>query len=102
MVAIEFSSLRATSVSSCAGAAPGRLAVTVTIGRSMSGKFWIFIRWKPSRPARVSMMNSSTAGIGFRMHQAETFMAGFRWRGSGRAGGERRRFRAWTPGGQAR
>ena len=37
-VAIEFSSLRATSVSSVAGAAPGSEASTVTIGNSMSGK----------------------------------------------------------------
>ena len=42
-VAIEFSILRATSVSSCDGDAPGSDAVTVTVGRSMSGKFWIFI-----------------------------------------------------------
>ena len=45
-VAIEFSILRATSVSSCAGDAPGSDAVTVTVGRSMSGKFWIFIARK--------------------------------------------------------
>ena len=43
-VATLFSILRATSVSSCAGLAPGRLAVTLTVGRSMSGKFWIFMR----------------------------------------------------------
>ena len=38
-VAIEFSILRATSVSSCDGEAPGKLAVTVTVGKSRSGKF---------------------------------------------------------------
>ena len=42
-VAIEFSILRATSVSICAGAAPGSDATTVTVGRSMSGNCWIFI-----------------------------------------------------------
>ena len=36
IVATEFSILRATSVSICAGAAPGSEAVTVTVGRSMS------------------------------------------------------------------
>src|SRR5213083_2648041 len=71
-VAIEFSILRATSVSSCAGDAPGSDAVTVTVGRSMSGKFWIFIALKLISPVSVSMMKSSTAGIGLRMHQAET------------------------------
>ena len=37
-VATEFSSLRATSVSSWAGAAPASEALMVTIGSSMSGK----------------------------------------------------------------
>ena len=73
-VATEFSILRATSVSSCAGAAPGRTAVTVTVGRSMSGKFWIFIDWKPIRPTSVSMMNSSTDGVGLRIDQDETLI----------------------------
>ena len=75
-VATEFSILRATSVSICAGAAPGRLAVTVTVGRSMSGNCWIFMRLKAITPSRVSMTNSSIAGIGLRIDQAETFMAG--------------------------
>src|SRR5436190_2552298 len=74
-VAIEFSILRATSVSSCAGDAPGSAAVTVTVGRSMSGKFWIFIARKLIRPTSVSMMNSSIPGIGFRIDQAETLIA---------------------------
>ena len=73
-VATEFSILRATSVSSCAGDAPGSEAVTVTVGRSMSGKFWIFIARKPSTPASVSMTNSRMAGVGLRIDQAETFM----------------------------
>src|SRR5438105_2203531 len=102
-VASEFSILRATSVSSCAGDAPGSDAVTITVGKSMSGKFWIFIALKLISPVSVSMMNvsawcirnpipavllfimltlpglmsmmkSSTAGIGLRMHQAETFI----------------------------
>ena len=65
-MAIEFSILRATSVSSCAGAAPGSAAVTVTVGRSMSGKFCTFIALKDSMPAKVSSTNSITAGIGLR------------------------------------
>ena len=73
-VAIEFSILRATSVSICAGDAPGSEAVTVIVGRSMSGKFWIFIARKPSRPTSVSMMNSRIAGVGLRIDQAETFI----------------------------
>ncbi len=44
-VAIESSSLRATSVSICAGLAPGSAAVTDTVGRSTSGNCWIFIPW---------------------------------------------------------
>src|SRR5687768_4399368 len=72
--ASEFSILRATSVSICAGEAPGSEAVTVTIGRSMSGKFWIFIAWKPSRPARVSMMKSRMDGVGLRIDQDETLI----------------------------
>ena len=46
----------------------------MTVGRSMSGKFWIFIARKLIRPTSVSMMNSSTAGIGLRIDQAETFI----------------------------
>src|SRR5882762_8820368 len=74
-VATEFSIFRATSVSSCAGEAPGNDADTITVGRSMSGKFWIFIDLKLIRPTSVSMMNKSIDGIGLRMHQAETFIA---------------------------
>jgi len=74
-VATEFSIFRATSVSSCDGEAPGSEAVTMTVGRSMSGKFWIFIDLKLIRPTSVSMMNNSIDGIGLRMHQAETFIA---------------------------
>src|SRR5580765_5747420 len=90
-VAIEFSILRATSVSSCAGDAPGSDAVTITVGRSMSGKFWIFIVLKLITPVSVSMMKSSTAGIGLRMHQAETFtfMVASLAGGDGRAGARR-------------
>src|SRR5215217_7075153 len=74
-VAIEFSILRATSVSSWAGEAPGSVAVVMIVGRSMSGKFWIFIDRKLIRPRIVSMMNSSTAGTGFWIDQRETLMA---------------------------
>src|SRR5882724_10673361 len=45
----------------------------VTVGRSMSGKFWIFIALKPSSPAKVSMMKSRIAGVGLRMDQEDTF-----------------------------
>ena len=38
-VAILSSSLRATSVSSCAGAAPSSFALTMIVGNSISGKF---------------------------------------------------------------
>src|SRR6218665_3882586 len=74
LVASEFSILRATSVSSWAGDAPGSEATTVTVGSSMSGKFWIFIALKLTRPTSVSMMNSSTPGMGLRMDQEETFI----------------------------
>src|SRR5215216_4318486 len=74
-VETEFSILRATSVSSCAGDAPGSDAEMMTVGRSMSGKFWIFIALKLIMPTIVSMMNNSIDGIGLRMHQAETFIA---------------------------
>src|ERR1044071_9235444 len=85
-VAIEFSILRATSVSSCAGEAPGSEAVTVTVGRSMSGKFWIFIALKASSPASVSMMNSRTDGIGLRIDQDETLIMRASLRGGGLRG----------------
>src|SRR5439155_21296439 len=90
-VATWFSIRRATSVSSCEGEAPGSDAVTITVGRSMSGKFWIFIVLKLITPVSVSMMKSSTAGIGLRMHQAETFtfMVASLAGGYGRAGARR-------------
>ncbi len=75
VVAMAFSILRATSVSSWPGAAPGRAAVTITTGRSMSGKFCTFIARNDSRPAKVSSTNSIAAGMGLRMDQAERFMA---------------------------
>src|SRR5688500_1249473 len=77
-VATEFSILRATSVSSCDGEALGSEADTMTVGRSMSGNCWIFIALKLITPTMVSMMNSSIAGIGLRMHHADTltFIAG--------------------------
>jgi hypothetical protein len=68
---------RATSVSICAGAAPGRLAVTLTMGRSMSGNCWIFIARKPSSPAAVSMMKSRIEGTGLAMDQRETLNTAF-------------------------
>jgi hypothetical protein len=74
-VATAFSILRATSVSIWAGAAPGSDAVTVTVGSSRSGKFWIFMALKLMAPASVSSTNNMTAAIGLRMDQADTFMA---------------------------
>src|SRR5688572_11920605 len=71
---MEFSILRATSVSSCEGEAPGSVAVTITVGRSMSGKFWIFIARNAIAPASVSRMKSRIAGIGLRIDQDETFI----------------------------
>ena len=73
-MAIAFSILRATSVSSWAGAAPGSRAVTRTVGKSMSGKFCTFIAWNDSIPAKLSRTNSITAGTGLRMDQDETFI----------------------------
>ena len=73
-VATEFSILRATSVSSCDGDAPGSAAEIVTVGSSMSGKFCTFMLLKLYSPSRVSRMKSSTAGIGLRIDQAETLM----------------------------
>jgi hypothetical protein len=73
-VATAFSILRPTSVSICAGAAPGRVAVTVTVGRSMSMNCWMRIALKAIRPESVSITNSNTAGIGLRIDQAETFI----------------------------
>ena len=66
--------MRATSVSSCAGDAQGSDAVTMIVGRSMFGTFWIFIDRKLIRPRIVSMMNSSTDGTGFWIDQRETLM----------------------------
>ena len=74
VVAMAFSILRATSDSSWPGAAPGSTAVTMTTGRSISGKFCTFMARNDSRPARVSSTNSMTAGIGLRMDQADRFM----------------------------
>ena len=73
-VAIEFSILRATSFSSCPGAAPGSEALTVTVGKSRSGKFWTFIDCQDKMPASVSSTKIISDGIGFRIDQAETFM----------------------------
>ena len=76
-VAMAFSSLRATSVSICAGAAPGSDAVTLIVGRSMSGKFCTFIALKDMMPPKQSSTNSMTAGMGLRIDQEETLsMAG--------------------------
>ena len=72
--ATEFSILRATAVSSCAGAAPGSEAETMTIGRSMSGMFWIFMARKPMRPASVKSRNNRMAGIGLRIDQEDTLI----------------------------
>src|SRR5262245_64875032 len=53
------------------------------MGRSMSGKFWIFIALKPYRPNSVSMMKNRMLGIGFLIDHAETFMMRSRLLGSG-------------------
>ena len=74
-VAIEFSILRATSVSRVAGAAPGKLASTVTMGNSMSGKSCTPIARNDNTPAIDSRINSRIAGIGCRIEKAEKFIA---------------------------
>jgi hypothetical protein len=73
-VAMESSSLRATSVSSCAGAAPSSVAVTVTIGSSTSGKSCTAVARKASRPASVTSRNVRTTATGLRMAVVEKFM----------------------------
>src|SRR5581483_2440051 len=75
MLAILSSILRVTSVSICVGVAPGRLAVTDTAGKSMSGKFWIDSILNDTSPATVIRMNSRIDGMGLRIAQAEKFMA---------------------------
>src|SRR3569832_1069403 len=82
-VAIAFSSLRATSVSSCAGAAPGSAALTRTLGKSMSGKFCTFLARNASKPANVRSTKNNTAGIGLRIDQDETFRTAPSPRGRG-------------------
>ena len=72
--AMAFSILRATSVSIWAGAVPGKLAVTLMVGRSMSGKFCTFIELNETMPAKHSMTNSMTEGIGFLIDQDETLI----------------------------
>jgi len=74
VVAMAFSRRCAMSLSSCSGAAPGKRAVTITTGRSMSGKFCTFMERNDISPASVSSTNSIAAGTGLRMLQAETFM----------------------------
>src|SRR3989338_5560307 len=69
--AIESSIRRVTWVSSSLGAAPGRTAVTTTIGRSTSGLLLIRIERKPAIPAMVSSRNSRMTGIGFLIDQDE-------------------------------
>ncbi len=80
MLAILSSILRVTSVSICVGVAPGRLAVTDTAGKSMSGKFWIDSILNDTSPATVIRMNSRIDGMGLRIAQAEKFMAWHRQR----------------------
>ena len=54
----------------------GGAAVTITTGRSMSGKFCTFICLKENSPASVSSTKIMAAGIGLRIDQEETFMGG--------------------------
>ena len=95
MVATESSTLRVTSVSSWLGEAPGRLIVTVTIGKATSGKRAIGSLWKPHRPATHSTKKIISAGSGRRIAQAEKFIAPRRvdagWRRRPRARDRRRR-----------
>ena len=98
-VATESSILRATSVSSWAGAAPGWVTVTVTIGSWMSGKSCTSVMRKASSPASVSSANSRIAGTGLRMEKAEKFTPALRhWPGPWRAAAGPRPWRR-TPGG---
>ena len=71
---MAFSILRATSVSSSAGVAPGSWAETMMVGKSRSGKFCTFMDENDKNPASVSSTNNMAAGMGLRIDQAETFM----------------------------
>ena len=63
--------LSVTWFSSSLGAAPGWLTETITTGKSMSGLSLTCIRAKLTMPATVSIANSTSAGIGLRIDQAE-------------------------------
>ena len=73
-LATAFSTLRATSVSSCVGDAPSNAMLTVMMGNSMSGNCWMPNALKPPMPINVSSANSKIAGTGLRIDQADTFM----------------------------
>jgi len=66
--------LRATWVSSWAGAAPSSEAAILMVGRSMSGKFWMPSPLKAWSPKTVKRTKSNSEGTGFLMAQADTFM----------------------------
>lgn len=74
MAANASSILRVASVSRVDGVAPGSAAVTVTIGRFMSGMSCTGRTANPMPPATVSSANSRREGMGFRIAQAEKFM----------------------------
>ena len=51
-----------------------RQQFTVTVGKSRSGKFWIFMATKLTTPPKVNNTKSIMAGMGFWIDQEETFM----------------------------
>src|SRR5580704_1068662 len=68
----ESSTFFVTCDSSSDGAAPDWVTSTCTIGMSIFGKRVIDIVRKLMRPRIVSTANATTAGMGWRMDQAET------------------------------
>ena len=65
------STLRATCVSSSAGAAPDWVTVTEMIGTSMFGNLVIGRLLNDTQPSASSTTKSSTEGTGWRIDQAE-------------------------------
>ena len=64
-----------TCVSSSAGAAPDWLTVTATSGTSMFGNRVIGSALNDCQPSTISMKKARIGAIGFRMDQAEKFIA---------------------------
>jgi hypothetical protein len=75
IVATASSTLRVISDSICVGATPGYVTVTITAGKSMSGRSWTPSFGKLNRPAIVRPTNITMTGTGLRMDQVTKFMS---------------------------